>query len=55
VRQHADLKGKLAAEAVLRLLENGPQPMPEQHLLATELVVRNSTGPAPMTGHTRSE
>lgn len=55
VRQHAERKGKLAAAAVLRLLEGGPQRAPEQHLLTTELVVRNSAGPAPLPSRSRSE
>lgn len=47
VRQHAERKGQMAATAVLRLLERGPEAAPEQHVLPTELVVRKSTAVAP--------
>jgi LacI family transcriptional regulator len=52
VRQHAERKGTIAASALLRLLERGRREAPEQHVLNTELVVRNSTAPAPNSAST---
>jgi DNA-binding LacI/PurR family transcriptional regulator len=48
VRQDSGEKGRLAVRTLLALLEPDAADRPvEHHVLATELVVRDSTGPAP--------
>lgn len=50
VRQDVAAKGRLAADALMRAIEHARSATParaQRHLLPTELVVRDSTGPAP--------
>jgi DNA-binding LacI/PurR family transcriptional regulator len=47
VRQDVEAKGRAAADALLVALAGQPLPSPEHLLMPTELVARESTGPAP--------
>ncbi len=47
VRQDSTEKGRLAVRTLLELIGAGPTDEVPHHVLATELVVRDSTGPAP--------
>ena len=47
VRQDVEAKGRAAADALLAALAGQPLPSPQHLLLPTELVVRESSGPAP--------
>jgi DNA-binding LacI/PurR family transcriptional regulator len=47
IRQDVTAKGKLAASALVRAIRDGVPAEPDRLLLPAELVVRDSTGPAP--------
>jgi len=48
IRQNAFYKGHLAAQNLFELMQNKQNQLPTQVLLPTELIVRGSTGPAPV-------
>jgi DNA-binding LacI/PurR family transcriptional regulator len=47
IRQDVTAKGKLAASALVKAIRDGAPAEPERLLLPAELVIRDSTGPAP--------